>query len=156
MTHSYSCSRELSDNSGSIISVNEDSLEGDEEEDDLPDPQAMEAKLLSQPEAKSPTSKSRSRKKRGPSLIFHQSFGAGKIISTPEPPSSLDSDEPLATIQLSDGREISFNPFSLTPGRVERELEEGGVSKVEKIRVQNEVHAEGVKSLQARMEKWKV
>ncbi|OWZ47106.1 hypothetical protein C356_02880 [Cryptococcus neoformans c45] len=156
MTHSYCCSRELSDNSGSIISVNKDSLEGNEE-DDLPDPQAMEARLLSQPEVKSPASKSRSRKKRGPSLIFHQSLGAGaKLISTPEPSRSLDSDEPLATIQLSDGRKISFNPFSLTPGRVERELEEGGVSKEEKVRVQNEVHAEVVKSLQARMEKWKV
>ncbi|AFR95000.1 hypothetical protein C343_03090 [Cryptococcus neoformans C23] len=156
MTHSYCSSRELSDNSGSIISVNKDSLEGNEE-DDLPDPQAMEARLLSQPEVKSPASKSRSRKKRGPSLIFHQSLGAGaKLISTPEPSRSLDSDEPLSTIQLSDGREISFNPFSLTPGRVERELEEGGVSKEEKVRVQNEVHAEVVKSLQARMEKWKV
>ncbi|OXC61647.1 hypothetical protein C358_02928 [Cryptococcus neoformans MW-RSA852] len=156
MTHSYCCSRELSDNSGSIISVNKDSLERNEE-DDLPDPQAMEARLLSQPEVKSPASKSRSRKKRGPSLIFHQSLGAGaKLISTPEPSRSLDSDEPLATIQLSDGREISFNPFSLTPGRVERELEEEGVSKEEKVRVQNEVHAEVVKSLQARMEKWKV
>ncbi|OXM79471.1 hypothetical protein C364_02970 [Cryptococcus neoformans Bt63] len=156
MAQSYCSSRELFDNSGSIISVNKDSLEGNEE-DDLPDPQAMEARLLSQPEVKSPASKSRSRKKRGPSLIFHQSLGAGaKLISTPEPSRSLDSDEPLSTIQLSDGREISFNPFSLTPGRVERELEEGGVSKEEKVRVQNEVHAEVVKSLQARMEKWKV
>ncbi|KIR68515.1 hypothetical protein I312_100398 [Cryptococcus bacillisporus CA1280] len=156
-SNSYPHSRELPDNSGNMTSVNEDSLEGDEEEDDLPDPEAMEARLLSRPNVKSPSSKSRSRKKRGPSLIFHQSLGAkAKIISGPEPSGSLDSDEPLATIQLSDGREISFNPFSLTPGRVERELEEGGVSKEEKVRVQNEVHAEVVKSLQARMEKWKV
>ncbi|WWD18386.1 hypothetical protein CI109_102836 [Kwoniella shandongensis] len=132
----------------------------DSESDDLPDPEALEAKLLASKSTgggggggRSPNSKS-SKKKRGPSLIFRQSLAPGH--QPPLPSSQHASDEPLASVELSDGRTISFNPFSLTPGRVERELEEGGVSLEEKKRVQSKVHAEVVKSLQARMEKWKV
>ncbi|WVQ80671.1 hypothetical protein IAT38_002776 [Cryptococcus sp. DSM 104549] len=122
--------------------------------DDLPDPEALEARLLSKSVRSPPTNPSR--KKRAPSLFFRQSLGGGALPPPATPGPAGDTDEPLATIELSDGRTISFNPFQLTPGRVEAELEEGGVSKEEKVRVQNQVHAEVVKSLQARMERWKV
>ncbi|ODO05242.1 hypothetical protein L198_01932 [Cryptococcus wingfieldii CBS 7118] len=148
--------RARSNASESGSSSGESTEQDESDDDDLPDPEAIEARLLAK--ERSPGSKSKSKKKRAPSLIFRQSLGPGAIAPKTPGPSRMveDSDEPLATIELSDGRTISFNPFSLTPGRVEMELEEGGVSKEEKARVQNQVHTEVLKCLQARMEKWKV
>ncbi|WVQ73181.1 hypothetical protein IAR50_002745 [Cryptococcus sp. DSM 104548] len=158
LSYSSHPSRARAESNASVSgSSSGESTEQDEsDDDDLPDPEAIEARLLAK--GRSPGSKSKSKKKRAPSLIFRQSLGPGAAVPKTPGPSRMveDSDEPLATIELSDGRTISFNPFSLTPGRVEMELEEGGVSKEEKVRVQNQVHAEVLKCLQARIEKWKV
>ncbi|WVO12545.1 hypothetical protein L204_100145 [Cryptococcus depauperatus] len=125
-------------------------------DDDLPDPEKMEERLMA---GSTPGSKSsKHKKKRAPSLIFRQSLGPSHLnTSGPSyhPPLSNDG-EKLSTIDLSDGRTISFNPFSLTPGRIESELEEGGVSKEEKRRVQEEVHREVVGRLRERMERFLV
>ncbi|KAK8858498.1 hypothetical protein IAR55_002725 [Kwoniella newhampshirensis] len=121
-----------------------------DDSDDLPDPDALEAKLLASTKNRSPASKSK--KKRGPSLIFRQSLAAPLQAAT----ATTKSDEPCASVELSDGRTITFNPFQLSPGRVEKELEEGGVNVEEKKRVKDKVQAEVFKSLQARMEQWRV
>nr|ODN94026.1 hypothetical protein L203_00200 [Cryptococcus depauperatus CBS 7841] len=125
-------------------------------DDDLPDPEKMEERLMA---GSTPGSKSsKHKKKRAPSLIFRQSLGPSHLnTSGPSyhPPLSNDG-EKLSTIDLSDGRTISFNPFSLTPGRIESELEEGGVSREEKRRVQEEVHREVVGRLRERMERFLV
>ncbi|WRT67697.1 uncharacterized protein IL334_004669 [Kwoniella shivajii] len=131
----------------------DDDASGDS--DELPDPELLEAQLLAKtPHSKSSSNSNKSKKKRGPSLIFRQSINPNAM---PIPQvTQKDSDEPLSNVELSDGRIISFNPFSLTPGRVERELEEGGVSKEEQKKVQEKVHEEVVKNLRERMERWKV
>lgn len=62
----------------------------------------------------------------------------------------------MATIPLSDGRTLSFNPLSLSPGRMDGEMEEGGLSETEKERVKAKVREEVVKTLTEQMERWKV
>ncbi|WWC62467.1 uncharacterized protein I303_105063 [Kwoniella dejecticola CBS 10117] len=140
----------------------------DEDEDELPDPELLEAKLMKSTKNKTPSnsksssSSSRGKKKRGPSLIFRQSLAPGSIIAqdhVPEESGDGDADaDENANIHLSDGRIISFNPFNLTPGRVEKELNDtqSKLSKDEKKKVQEQVHELVVKSLRERMERWKV
>jgi len=118
------------------------------DESDLPDPEALEREIL----AKSTTeaiSKPSRKTKRAPSLMFLQSLAppslAGKV-----------DDAVLATIPLSDGRTLSFNPLSLSPGRMDGEMEEGGLSETEKERVKAKVREEVVKTLTEQMERWKV
>ncbi|WVF69369.1 hypothetical protein IAT40_004145 [Kwoniella sp. CBS 6097] len=142
--------------------------------DDLPDPEALEARYggASGGAIQSQTPKSKSKKKRGPSLIFRKSLAPSAALhqqqqlsastlggngNGPRAESGLGEDgEPISTIHLTDGRTISFNPLSLTPGRVDKELQDGGVSAGEKRRVQEMVHEAVVKSLRERMEKWSV
>ncbi|OCF41488.1 hypothetical protein I317_04691 [Kwoniella heveanensis CBS 569] len=148
--------------------------------DDLPDPEALEAKYGGAPTNsayQSQTPNSKPKKKRGPSLIFRKSLAPGHLAAKilphdpkagntdsngvssngPRAESGLGEDgEPISTIHLTDGRTISFNPLSLTPGRVDRELQDGGVSAGEKKKVQEMVHEAVVRSLRERMEKWSV
>ncbi|WVR06270.1 hypothetical protein IAU60_003300 [Kwoniella sp. DSM 27419] len=132
--------------------------------DDLPDPEALEAKFLSNAQAqasKTPTSKSKSsRKKRGPSLIFRQSLAPRQLLPAAEASGSTRGKnrdaESFTVIELSDGRTIEFDALLLTPGRVDKELDEGGVGAEEKRQVQLRVHEAVVTSLRQRMEKWTV
>ena len=62
----------------------------------------------------------------------------------------------LATIPLSDGRILSFNPLDLSPGRMNGEMDEGGLSESEKELVKTKVREEVVKTLTEQMERWKV
>lgn len=130
----------------------EDDEEGEEDSDlDLPDPELLEAKLLAASQsAKTPiTSKSSRKPKRAPSLMFRQSLAAPTN-------GQGEGKGALASIPLSDGRMISFNPMNLSPGRIDGELEEGGLKEDEKERVKVKVREEVVKSLTGMMERWKV
>lgn len=60
-----------------------------------------------------------------------------------------------AHIPLSDGRSISFNPLNLSPGRIDDELENGGLGEDEKRRVKKEVQDEVCRALTERMQRWK-
>ncbi|WVW84571.1 hypothetical protein I302_106605 [Kwoniella bestiolae CBS 10118] len=150
-----SSSHPPSDQCTSHSEEEEEEEEEDEDDDDLPNPEEIEAKILS---SKTPSSKSSSssrlKKKRGPSLIFRQSLAPNTVMNRKEE----EDGEPLSHVNLSDGRVISFNPFNLTPGRVERELNEGdgGLSKDEKKKVQEKINEQVIKSLRERMERWKV
>jgi hypothetical protein len=62
----------------------------------------------------------------------------------------------LATIPLSDGRTLSFNPLNLSPGRMDGEMDEGGLSEPEKEQVKAKVREEVVKTLTEQMARWKV
>lgn len=62
----------------------------------------------------------------------------------------------LATIPLSDGRTLSFNPLNLSPGRMDGEMDEGDLSEPEKEQVKAKVREEVVKTLTEQMARWKV
>lgn len=117
----------------------------DDDDDELPDPEAMERAIL----AASPPSKPSSRgklKKRAPSFMFR----SAPVTATPVPPSDRTE------IELSDGRLLSFDPLNLSPGRIDAELEEGGLAEAEKRLVKIRVKEEVVKSLTEKMDRWKV
>jgi hypothetical protein len=142
-------------------------------DDDLPDPEALEAQILAKSakqskassaisaNTKTPISKSsdgRRKLKRGPSLVFRQSL-------LPQPSrkgrdgETDDGDEDeveLKSIPLSDGRVVTFNPLELDPARIEVEINEGGLSEGEKEKVMERVKSEVVKALTEKMERWKV
>ena len=61
----------------------------------------------------------------------------------------------LASVPLIDGRTLSFNPLNLSPGRMDDEIDEGGLSAQEKERVKTRVREEVFKALTAKMERWK-
>ncbi|WWC96013.1 hypothetical protein V866_002880 [Kwoniella sp. B9012] len=143
--------------------TSEEEEEENDDDDDLPNPEEIEAKMLSSktPSSKSTSSSSRLKKKREPSLIFRQSLAANTNNHTHDDKEEVEVDkngEPLSHISLSDGRTISFNPFNLTPGRVEKELNQGEqkLSKDEKKKVQEQINEQVIKSLRERMERWKV
>lgn len=131
--------------------------EDDDDDDDLPDPEALEAKILSQvPPKPSPRSKPSSRKpKRAPSLIFRQSILPSSLPNPPLEGITTEEDQ-KAIIPLSDGRTIEFNPLDLSPGRIDREIEEGGIVEMERVKIKGKVKDAVFQALQARMERWKV
>ncbi|WWC88775.1 uncharacterized protein L201_003688 [Kwoniella dendrophila CBS 6074] len=171
----------------------EESEDEDDDENELPDPEKLEAQILS---AKTPMSKSsdssfRLKKKRGPSLIFRQSLAPGSHSSlvTPlknggnsssstnsgeinngsgsglglgteieiERDTDQNTGEPISNIILTNGRIISFNPFDLSPGRVDKELNENSnLTKAEIKRIHEKIQDECIKSLKEKMEKWTV
>ncbi|GMK57415.1 hypothetical protein CspeluHIS016_0402490 [Cutaneotrichosporon spelunceum] len=122
-----------------------------EREDELPDPAAMEAaaerasELGSQ--ASRGTMRSKASSKRAPSLVFRQSLAP---TFAEEPPNAG-----LVGIPLSDGRTLTFNPLELSPGRIDDELESGGLGNKEKVGVKKLVQEEVFRSLTERMERWK-
>ena len=147
--------------------------EGDSDDsDELPDPDALEAKLLaraaaspkskpSQPSQASTSSRASSqpsssshpsrkaKAKRAPSLMFRKSLAPGTEIPPVE-----ENGKALTSIPLSDGRSVTFDPFQLSPRRIEEEIEEGGLSKEEKERVRLRIKEEAVKALTAQMDRW--
>lgn len=153
-----------------ILSDTEDDDSAEEGDDsfELPDAEAYEAKLLAQGGEQTPTATSKpSRKpKRAPSLLFRQSMGGlrsrqslGLGAITPAKSrggAGAGIDENLVDIELSDGRTISFNPMSISPGRIQAELDEGGVSKDEQERVQARIKDEAMAALMLSMKKWQV
>ena len=97
-----------------------------------------------------PLSKPSRKTKRAPSLLFR-----------PQPLVPVKTDEvgeevALATIALSDGRTLSFNPLSLSPNRMNGEMDEGGLSETEKELIKAKVREEVVKTLTEQMARWKV
>ncbi|CAK9785056.1 hypothetical protein CC85DRAFT_287003 [Cutaneotrichosporon oleaginosum] len=121
-------------------------LESESEHDDeLPDPAAMEeaAERASERASQSSRATTQSKSKRAPSLIFRQSLAPALV------------DDALVDIPLSDGRTITFNPLALSPGRIDDELENGGLGSKEKASVKKLVQDEVFRSLTQRMERWK-
>ncbi|WWC70674.1 uncharacterized protein I206_104625 [Kwoniella pini CBS 10737] len=160
--HPLSKSNPVSDNEKEEEKDDDDENENseeDEDENDLPNPELLEAKLLKNSKNHSDlNSKSnRNKKKRGPSLIFRQSLISNSILPSQEKEEE-EEEENNVNINLSDGRIITFNPFNLTPGRVDKELNQNQskLSQNEKKKVQEQVHDLVVKSLRERMERWKV
>lgn len=127
---------------GSPLAEPEQESEGDSD-DDLPDPEAYEAKLTKSQRAP-PKFKGT---KRGPSLLFRQSLAAPK--QRPD-----EAEEGLTTISLKDGRVISFNPLDLDPERIEDEMRESGMADEEREVVRAQIKEQVVKSLSERMERW--
>ena len=142
-------------------------------DDDLPDPEALEAQILAKSAkhakasssantAKTPLSKSsegRRKLKRGPSLVFRQSLlpqRPGKGRNDEDSEDGEEDEVELKTIPLSDGRVVTFNPLELDPARIEAEISEGGLSEGEKDKVMERVKSEVVKALTEKMERWKV
>ena len=64
--------------------------------------------------------------------------------------------ESTASIELSDGRFVTFDPLNLSPGRIDKEMEQGGIGEVEKAKVKGQVKDAVFMALQAKMEKWKL
>lgn len=62
----------------------------------------------------------------------------------------------MAHIPLSDGRTVTFNPLDLSPGRIDAEMDEGGIGEQEKVKIKDKVKAAVYEALTSRMEKWKV
>lgn len=137
------------------------SQKGDEDEeevddDDLPDPEAIEAEMEARAKlqpSKTPTTSAPSKKKRAPSLIFRQSLAPSNTTTSN---SNIESDSGIRSVQLSDGRSISYKPLELSPGRIHEELEEGGLGEEEKASVAAEIKAETVKLLMAKLNKFSV
>ena len=86
--------------------------------------------------------------------MFRQSIAPGEGIPRSGP--NGESDVVMASIPLSDGRLVTFDPLNLTPRRIDDEMDEGGLGKDEKEMVTQRVRDEVVKALAAKMEKWKV
>lgn len=132
---------------------------------ELPDAAAFEAKLLAQGQKHQPVSPARPARKpkRAPSLLFRQSIGGAPATPAKAPQkgkgrgtreSTADAD--LVDLELSDGRTISFNPMAVSPGRIQEELDTGGVSKDEQERVQARIKEEAMSALLSSMKKWQV
>jgi hypothetical protein len=97
--------------------------------------------------SRSTTVRSKASSKRAPSLIFRQSLAPTLVNES--------QDGSLVDIPLSDGRTITFNPLALSPGRIDDELESGGLGNREKASVKKLVQDEVFRSLTERMERWK-
>jgi hypothetical protein len=141
---------------GSPIIIAASTGAAEEDDDELPDAEAMERAILAgagSPRSKSSSSSnSRSKlKKRAPSFMF-RAAPAPTAVATPAPATG----DPRTEIALSDGRMLSFDPLNLSPGRIDAELEEGGLAEAEKIRVKGRVKEEVVRSLTEKMDRWKV
>lgn len=135
---------------------------------ELPDAAAFEAKLLAQggkQQQQQPASPARAvrKPKRAPSLLFRQSIGGAPATPAKAPQKGKGrgarestTDPDLVDIELSDGRTISFNPMAVSPGRIQDELDDGGVSKDEQERVQARIKEEAMAALLSSMKKWQV
>jgi hypothetical protein len=136
----------------------DDRITDDSDDDDLPDPEAMEAKLLAQRATTPPDSKPSRRPKRAPSLFFRQSIAPNDLVArdTVGEDDGPPLEPELASIPLSDGRTVTFNPLDLSPGRIDAEMEQGGLGENEKVRVKSKVKDAVFQALTAKMEKWKV
>ncbi|BEI80759.1 hypothetical protein CcaverHIS002_0112880 [Cutaneotrichosporon cavernicola] len=119
-----------------------------EHEDELPDPAAMEAAAERASQTSRTTSaRSKAESKRAPSMIFRQSLAPTLVDESPDPG--------RVGIPLSDGRTLMFDPLALSPGRIDDELESGGLGSKEKAGVKKLVQEEVFRSLTERMERWK-
>ena len=143
-----------------------------EDEDDLPDPEAYEARVLAKSTSKSSRSKPskpsansgpKGKLRRAPSLYFRRSLLAGEIRvqqdsqGSQSPPGLQGEDEVLCAVDLGDGRSVSFNPFRVNPDRVRLEIaEEAGLSETQQISVAAKIREEILDALTAQMGKWKV
>lgn len=107
---------------------------------------AAERSMSQASRASKPAAKGNGKAKRAPSLVFRQSLA---------PTSLSDDDKALVDIPLSDGRMLTFNPLALSPGRIDDELEVGGLGNKEKASVKKLVQDEVFRSLTQRMERWK-
>jgi hypothetical protein len=145
---------------GSPLAHDEDATEG-ESDDELPDPEAYEAKLVkSQPgesksRSKTTTTSTKTKPKRGPSLMIRQSIGPSH--PTPAPgydQEVMERDDGLCTISTSDGRIITFDPFAVDPGRMEDEMRESGLEEEEIQVAAKQIQQEVVKALTSRLGTW--
>ncbi|KAK1925385.1 hypothetical protein DB88DRAFT_483752 [Papiliotrema laurentii] len=138
--------------------ASDDRITDDSDDDDLPDPEAMETKLLAQRATTPPDSKPSRRPKRAPSLFFRQSIAPNDLVArdTVGEDDGPPLEPELASIPLSDGRTVTFNPLDLSPGRIDAEMEQGGLGENEKVRVKSKVKDAVFQALTAKMEKWKV
>lgn len=110
---------------------------------------SMSASISASQASQSRSKPSRSAKaKRAPSLVFRQSLGGGAHPLS-------DDERALVDIPLSDGRTITFNPLALSPGRIDDELEHGGLGEKEKATVKKLVQEEALRSITERFERWK-
>jgi hypothetical protein len=62
----------------------------------------------------------------------------------------------LREFPLSDGRIVTFNPYILSPGRLDAEIDEGDFAIGEKETLKAKVREEALKALQEEMAKWKM
>ena len=66
-------------------------------------------------------------------------------------------DEALCTVDLGDGRSVTFNPLNVNPDRVRLEIaEEGGLSEEQQAKVAARIREEIIHALTAQMGKWQV
>lgn len=128
---------------GSPVDVNAEHTdsEGSSDSDELPDPEVMERRALSQSGSQRSAS-ARSKGKRAPSLLFRQ--GAAEA----------DAESTEISITLSDGRTMTFDPTRAEPGQIDAELAESGLDDEEKRRVKVRLQEEVVRALTARMAEW--
>jgi hypothetical protein len=141
----------------SLLSINgsplapEDSEASDDNDDDLPDPAAYEAKL-----AKSQRGLGKSiakpKGKRAPSLMIRQSLAPAHQRNVEEE-EELDGTRSIA---LSGGRFISYNPYMVDPARMEEEMRESGLSDKDVEFASQIIRAEALKALMERMGSWKM
>ena len=128
-----------------------------EDEDDLPDAEAYEARVLAKSTSRSnrsqPSQKSGKSLRRAPSLHFRQSLDAVPAKPAPSPV----EEEILRHVKLGDGRVVSFNPFRVDPDRLMAEIAEGGgLPEKEQVRVAGQIKEEIIKALTDQIGKWKV
>lgn len=137
---------------GSPLAPEASGSESEEDDTELPDPKAYEAKL-----AKSQLSKSVSKSipkgkgKRGPSLMIRQSLAPSREADEEE-----DEQDGTRSITLSDGRVISYNPFMVDPALMEDEMRESGLKEQDIQLVSRQIRAEALKALTERMGVWKM
>jgi len=140
----------LSINGSPLAPENSDSESG-EDDTELPDTKAYEAKL-----AKSQLSKSVSKPmpkgkgKRAPSLMIRQSLAPARFDEEEE------EQDGTRSITLSDGRCISYNPFMVDPAGMEAEMRECGLKEEDIERVSKQIRAEALQALTERMGIWKM
>lgn len=142
----------LSINGSPLAPENSDSDSG-EDDTELPDPKAYEARL-----AKSQLSKSISKPvpkgkgKRAPSLMIRQSLAPARVHEEEEE----DERDGTSSITLGDGRVISYNPFMVDPAGMEAEMRECGLGEEDIERVSKQIRAEALQALTERMGIWKM
>jgi hypothetical protein len=140
----------LSINGSPLAPENSDSESG-EDDTELPDPKAYEARL-----AKSQLSKSVSKPmakgkgKRAPSSMIRQSLAPAHQEDEEE------EQDGTRSITLSDGRCISYNPFMVDPAGMEAEMRECGLKEEDIERVSKQIRAEALQALTERMGIWKM
>lgn len=155
------------------VNDDDDVEEEGDSDDDLPDPEAYEAKLAKSQRQRAmgkltttttsgpttSTSIARMKSKRGPSLMFRQSLAPPRTTSNGDVTSNRNGDQEigndgLSSISLKDGRIMTFNPLDLYPVRIEEEMRESGMGDQEREVVRSQIKEEVVKALSERMERW--